>query len=242
MIKFFRTIRQRLLSENKFSKYLIYAIGEILLVVIGILIALHIGNINEERKNRDTGIIVKQALKTELTSDVELMKSDLDYIDKELRINMLFAERLSKATSNADTLLQIVQHEYFIGLNGIRELDKTTFNSLESTGRIDLIGSDLAVNVQKYYANRELIINAININSQIYYNMVESFMLKYPNDTFAITGPLQETYWESIEINNLNGMFNGLLTVRIFNLNVRKRVLNESIENTQNLIHQLSQT
>ena len=40
MIKFFRKIRQSLLSENKFSRYLIYAIGEIVLVVIGILIAL----------------------------------------------------------------------------------------------------------------------------------------------------------------------------------------------------------
>ncbi|WP_282124701.1 DUF6090 family protein [Algibacter mikhailovii] len=50
MIKFFRKIRQQLLSENKFSKYLIYAIGEIVLVVIGILIALSINNRNEEKK------------------------------------------------------------------------------------------------------------------------------------------------------------------------------------------------
>ena len=51
MIKFFRRIRQRLLSENKFSKYLLYAIGEIVLVVIGILIALQINNWNEDKKN-----------------------------------------------------------------------------------------------------------------------------------------------------------------------------------------------
>jgi len=50
MIKFFRRIRQRLLSEGKFSKYLLYAIGEIVLVVIGILIALYINNRNEEYK------------------------------------------------------------------------------------------------------------------------------------------------------------------------------------------------
>jgi sensor domain CHASE-containing protein len=53
MIKFFRRIRQQLLSENKFSKYLLYAIGEIILVVIGILIALQINNnnnYNEQRK------------------------------------------------------------------------------------------------------------------------------------------------------------------------------------------------
>lgn len=47
MIKFFRKIRQKMLTENKFSKYLIYAIGEIILVIIGILIALQINNANE---------------------------------------------------------------------------------------------------------------------------------------------------------------------------------------------------
>lgn len=50
MIKIFRKIRQNLLSENKFSKYLIYAIGEIILVVIGIMIALQFNNSNEQRK------------------------------------------------------------------------------------------------------------------------------------------------------------------------------------------------
>jgi len=46
MLKFFRKIRQQLLSENSYSKYLLYAVGEIILVVIGILIALQINNWN----------------------------------------------------------------------------------------------------------------------------------------------------------------------------------------------------
>ena len=50
MIKFFRKIRQNLLIENKTGKYLKYAIGEIVLVVIGILIALQINNWNENQK------------------------------------------------------------------------------------------------------------------------------------------------------------------------------------------------
>ncbi|MEH6779913.1 DUF6090 family protein, partial [Maribacter arcticus] len=52
MINFFRIIRQQLLAENKFSRYLLYAIGEIVLVVIGILIALSINNWNENRKQK----------------------------------------------------------------------------------------------------------------------------------------------------------------------------------------------
>ena len=52
MIKFFRKIRYNLIDKNKTGKYLKYAIGEIVLVVIGILIALSINTWNENRKNK----------------------------------------------------------------------------------------------------------------------------------------------------------------------------------------------
>ena len=51
MFDFFRKIGQRLLTGNKFSKYLLYAIGKIVLVIIGILIALPINNWNEFKTN-----------------------------------------------------------------------------------------------------------------------------------------------------------------------------------------------
>ena len=69
MIKFFRKIRQNLLSENKFSKYLIYAIGEIILVVIGILIALQINNLNESQKNQTLVDTYKKNLIENLVKD-----------------------------------------------------------------------------------------------------------------------------------------------------------------------------
>ena len=52
MINFFRKIRENMVKENRVSKYILYAIGEIVLVVIGILIALSINNWNEQKKNR----------------------------------------------------------------------------------------------------------------------------------------------------------------------------------------------
>jgi len=69
MIKFFRKIRQKFISENKFSKYLLYAIGEIVLVVIGILIALSINNWNENNKNAHWEQRFLNDLKNELDSD-----------------------------------------------------------------------------------------------------------------------------------------------------------------------------
>ena len=69
MIKFFRKIRQNLLSENKFSKYLLYAIGEIILVVIGILIALSINNWKEKLKTEEIKFL--NNFKQSLIADIE---------------------------------------------------------------------------------------------------------------------------------------------------------------------------
>jgi len=77
MIKFFRHIRQKLLSENKFSKYVLYALGEIVLVVIGILIALQINTINERQKDADYERHILKEIRTSLTKDLERTKNDL---------------------------------------------------------------------------------------------------------------------------------------------------------------------
>lgn len=93
MIKFFRKIRQKLLSENKFSKYLIYAIGEIALVMIGILLALQVNNWNEKRKlkNEELKILsefiqsLKSDLETELSLTIKRIESDSIKINKVLQ-------------------------------------------------------------------------------------------------------------------------------------------------------------
>ena len=78
MIKFFRKIRFDLLEKNKTGKYLLYAIGEIILVVLGILIALQINNWNESNKisKEEHGLLVN--LKRDFTSNMKLINSGLD--------------------------------------------------------------------------------------------------------------------------------------------------------------------
>ena len=74
MIKFFRKIRQNLLSEGKTGKYLKYAIGEIVLVVVGILIALQINNANERNKILIAEQQILLGLKNETNSNIEKLK------------------------------------------------------------------------------------------------------------------------------------------------------------------------
>mgnify|MGYP000347896072 CR=1 FL=1 len=81
MIKFFRKIRQKLLSENKISRYVIYAIGEIVLVVIGILIALAINNNNEQNKRQNEIADYLSIIKNSISADVSLAKEIKTYRD-----------------------------------------------------------------------------------------------------------------------------------------------------------------
>ena len=84
MIKFFRRIRQKLLSENKLTRYLFYAFGEIILVMIGILLALQVNNWNEERKSRDKEAILVNNIVEDLNSDAAHMDRALEELDEQL--------------------------------------------------------------------------------------------------------------------------------------------------------------
>lgn len=79
MLSFFRTFRQRLLNENRVSKYLLYATGEILLVVIGILIALQINNWNEKRKDKEMEVFALNSLYVELQANEKELKETMEY-------------------------------------------------------------------------------------------------------------------------------------------------------------------
>lgn len=83
MIKFFRKIRQNLLTENKFSKYLLYAIGEIILVVIGILIALQINNWNEEKKNQKQVQLKMYSILADMREDALQIKSIITDLERQ---------------------------------------------------------------------------------------------------------------------------------------------------------------
>ena len=78
MLRIFRSFRQRLLTENRVSKYLLYAVGEILLVVIGILLALQVNNWNELRKDRENERLIINSLRQEMQANKEYLSARLN--------------------------------------------------------------------------------------------------------------------------------------------------------------------
>ena len=97
MIKIFRHIRKKLLSENKFSKYLIYAIGEIILVVIGIMIALQANNWNEKRKTNNTIETLIDKIEDDVIADVKHVNNEIAFYEEcELMMQRILKKEVTK--------------------------------------------------------------------------------------------------------------------------------------------------
>lgn len=96
MMKFFRKIRFELMEHHKTGRYLKYAIGEILLVVIGILIALQINNWNEARKIDRQRLVYLENLKSEFSYNL----TEVDRVMESAASNMENAKRLTSFTGD----------------------------------------------------------------------------------------------------------------------------------------------
>lgn len=141
MIKFFRKLRHNLLSEGKTSKYLKYAFGEIILVVIGILIALQINNWNQNRIDRDeeNDIIVKlhKDFKENKRSVQEFIESNKNEMNAQMELMKLIGaseEELMK--HNLDSLFYVS-----FGANELYFADNTLKNIM-SSGQLNLLKNE----------------------------------------------------------------------------------------------------
>lgn len=153
MINFFRKIRQRLLTENKFSNYLLYAIGEIILVVIGILLALQVNNWNVNRKNTAIVRVYLENLVRELEGQVGLYEKF--YLDRfERKMDGLYLAKSYYEGNYAieDTLDFLNAVSYgAVSTTGIERSYYNIFESLKSTGDIGLIESELQNSILRHY-------------------------------------------------------------------------------------------
>jgi hypothetical protein len=140
MINFFRKIRQNLLMEHKTGKYLKYAIGEIVLVVIGILIALSINNWNEVRKERQSEIKYYTNLKLDIETDLV----NLDTIIKQRR-NIAESAIKLLGLNPPETLIQLKAFDSLKGrVFGWRSYSPrtNTLDELISSGGLNKIKND----------------------------------------------------------------------------------------------------
>jgi Zn-finger protein len=116
MIKFFRKIRQKLLSKGKTGMYLKYAVGEIILVVIGILIALQVNNANEQRKENEFEIKILNEITNNLQIDLEEIREDIDLMDdlnkacSNIKNYILIHDKPNDSLSYYSSILRVTPH------------------------------------------------------------------------------------------------------------------------------------
>jgi len=142
MIKFFRKIRQNLLMENKTAKYFKYAIGEILLVIIGILIAVSINGWNEDRKLA----IEEQSLLKDLKQEMELNLKSLETVITQHEESLEAAEEMVKLFDDRDAFDKMPaktfqQLTWQMEKNSTYDPQNGILNSLINSGRLSLFSN-----------------------------------------------------------------------------------------------------
>lgn len=162
MIKRFGLIRLDLLSNGRIVKYLKYAVGEIVLVVIGILIALSLNNWNDQRKNR----LTEHEYYCKLLADLELDKSNIAKLYEESQHKVDVSRRLLLELAHTrmdkaylmDNYIQALRTNVFVP-------SKAAITDILSTGKLNLLTNDSLKNeIIRYYAELDKYLYQLEIN------------------------------------------------------------------------------
>ena len=138
MVNFFRKMRKNTLSESSSAKYLKYAIGEIILVVIGILIALQVNNWNEGRKALIKRNEFTRSLLRELKQDTTDFKARHQAITEDFEQFDAYERRLSSNSATIDTMKHIARFEFNPAIDGKNMYNNNTLKALQESGDIQL--------------------------------------------------------------------------------------------------------
>ncbi|MEN2284221.1 DUF6090 family protein [Algoriphagus sp. SE2] len=137
MIQFFRKIRQKLIAKSNFSKYLVYAFGEIALVMIGILLALQVNNWNEAQKSERVRLSYLEFLKSDIESDIKSIDRTMAQNDRFENYGRQLLDFIEGKQPELDKL-SVARATKFAVWNPTYALNKSTYNDLISTGNIAL--------------------------------------------------------------------------------------------------------
>ena len=142
MITLFRRIREKLIASGSITKYLLYAIGEILLVVIGILIALQVNNWNEERKEREREKAYLEAIREDMIANIEEIEEDIadneNVISKSEELIRLSVSG-NYAAMEQDSLLAVI---YTLGNYSLIQLEEGTIEEIMSSGSLQVFENE----------------------------------------------------------------------------------------------------
>ena len=172
MIHFFRRIRQTLVKEGKFRKYLLYAFGEVALVMIGILLALQVNNWNEQRKERREELVLLNNLLDEFRSNQMVFEE----------INRFKTETKEKWDNFlpiiADDKSSLSERAHKRPNNGAIKFNtsNSVVNSILTSGKLDIISND---SLKQHISSWNDVLNAYREIESRHINLVENNLRQY---------------------------------------------------------------
>lgn len=235
MIKFFRQIRQNLLMENKTAKYFKYAIGEIILVVIGILIALSINNWNEKRKERALEQKLLENLVENLEQNTERLIIQIERINKDREADNLFLSIIDNNQSYNDSLEKYFHKALIIEAQNLK-LSQVGYESLKDVG-LEIIETDsMKKKIVSYFEE-----NRRNYNNNLKWGDLDLIEReKFIDQHFA------QSYGENLEIviykpfdpKNIlkNNYFYALISKTVMQRTHFSEIMKEQLTETEKLI------
>lgn len=189
MIPFFRKIRKKLADENRPLKYLRYAIGEILLIVIGILIALSINNWNTNSIKKEYERFYIQGIINDIELDIINLNSWITVDSLKVKSGKYLLNHFKNPTLKNDSLL-LKNFSNTIPATGYNQSDNV-FEDLKSSGRLNYISNDTVRKIiQDYYIEGRHLRKALDANNsmskEIYTNRILSGDFDINSVLFAI--------------------------------------------------------
>ena len=227
------------MSENKTSKYLKYAVGEILLVVVGILIALQVNNWNVNRVNQSSAKIYLEDLIREIESEVSnLNKVFISRYERKMNGLKSAKAYYEQPFQVSDTLSFLNEISYgAVASSGLEQFNRGVFESLISTGTIGYIQKDLRSQIQNHYSSSEVISDLSQNQRSNYQNLVNGMRPFNPEAPKEMTKIDQIRYMKALETEEFIRQVNIELSNGMHNL----QRANEIIDSANNLISSITE-
>ena len=173
MIKFFRKIRLNLLSEGKTGKYFKYAIGEILLVMIGILLALQVNNWNNNRIEANREQTILRNLRSDFNDNITELNRIYDGTEESYRSSVRLLEIIKNDTPINPEEIEVLLNSI---INGFFSLDlySASIDEIINTGSLNIIKD---VKLREHISNWSFIVADTEDDIEIYYDYMFNILI-----------------------------------------------------------------
>jgi len=207
MIKFFRQIRYKLMNENKTGKYFKYAIGEIILVVIGILIALQINNWNEQNKEDALEQEYYCRLLEDVDQDIEQIDGNIESVQTRLKSSNNAVRLLNKSEVNKVE----IGRELAFSINAILSdfsSNTSAFEDLKSGSNLNIIKDKSIIKaINNYLKNTEAYLSIIKVNGDIsldrffsYKDLFSTGWVHFQKESIRYRDYMEEDVFKMVEV------------------------------------------